>query len=61
MLAPQAHTMLALTRPPPPHVPSVPPAGGRADKKLPVKEKANNCLSTNKGLPKGEGTHGTNQ
>ena len=28
---------------------------------MPEKEKANNCLSTNKGLPKGEGTHSTNQ
>ena len=50
-----------------PHpAPAAPPpsgggGGGRADRLLPEKEKANNCLSTNKGLPKGEGTHCTNQ
>ena len=38
---PWAHTMRALTRPSPPPVPSVPP--GWADRKLPQKEKANNC------------------
>ena len=57
--------MQALPTPPLPlPVPAASPcggAGGGADRTLPVKEKANNCLSTNKGLPKGEGTHCTNQ
>ena len=36
--------------------PKQPPpwVGGWADRKLPENEKANNCLSTNKGLPRGE-------
>ena len=40
---------------------SPPGGGGRADRRLPEKEKANKFLSTKKGLPKGEGTHSTNQ
>ena len=32
---------------------SAPWVGGWADRKLPENEKANNCLSTNKGLPRG--------
>ena len=50
--------------PPVPHpIPAVHPRGGAggADRKLLEKEKANNCLSANKGLPKGEGTHSTKQ
>ena len=63
-LATGTHHVVQPKTPPVPHpVPAVPPrrGGGRVDRKLPEKEKANNCLSTNKGLPKGEGTHSTNQ
>ena len=53
---PQAPIMLP-TQPPPqnPVSPQQPPpwVGGWADRKLPENEKANNCLSTNKGLPRG--------
>ena len=51
--------------PPPPSHPwhdgFHPQVDGRAERRLPDKEEANSCLSRNKGLPKGEGTHCTNQ
>ena len=40
--------------------PRPPWVGGWADRKLPESEKANNCLSTNKGLPRREVAHCTN-
>ena len=58
---PQAHTMLASLQPSPPPPGTTESTRGWAGRWTEDKEEANNCLSTDKGLPKGEGTHCTNQ